>query len=62
MTQTAIWLLVIGGGTLQVLRTETNHPSLALKIWGWAYAVAGLVLIFWDEARYYSSRSCVSIR
>jgi hypothetical protein len=44
--QTAIWVLVIGGGALQYLRSATKHPSLVLKIWGWAYALLGLVLIF----------------
>lgn len=46
MRQAAIALLVIGGATLQFLRTETTHPSLVLKIWGWAYALLGLVAIF----------------
>jgi hypothetical protein len=44
--QTVIWLLVLGGGWLQYLWTQTKHPSLVLKIWEVAYAVGGLVLIF----------------
>ncbi len=45
MRKGAFWLVVVVGGLLQYARSNTNHPSTLLIVWGWIYGVAFVVLV-----------------
>jgi hypothetical protein len=39
------WIAVIVGGSAQYAYSETNHPSLALKIWARVSAAVVVILL-----------------
>jgi ABC-type multidrug transport system permease subunit len=57
--KTAFVAVVVAGGLVQYARSETRHPSLLLRVWGWIYAVLLLLALV---AVLVSARSAVRDR